>query len=208
MQKAFEEKSSSVPELRSGSGVSHDTGRCYVGERQRLPGQLKANPTVRSGCAAEVRGGSISAGCARRRSRPKAFKSVRPAKNRLDIAAAGDFLACARAGSDCQITPGRRRRGRSPFDFHSYPPALPAKGRDCCKIALPKIMCKKPAAKEVFWLLLRPVLVVGCCFFVQVAIAFSFRNSPCLACYRSTVSFTHGSPVSSSLLASGCWVPT
>ena len=31
-----------------------------------------------------------------------------------------------RTVSGCQKTPGRRRRGRSPFDFHSYPPALPA----------------------------------------------------------------------------------
>ena len=39
-------------------------------------------------------------------------------------------------------------------------------------------MHKKTAVKEVFWLLLRSVLIVGCCFFVQVAIAFSFCNSP------------------------------
>ena len=42
--------------------------------------------------------------------------------------------------------------------------------RSLCDLGLlqnsqPKIMHKKPAAKEVFGLLLRPVLVVGCCFF-------------------------------------------
>lgn len=46
-------------------------------------------------------------------------------------------------------------------------------------------MHKEPAAKEVFWLLWRPVLAVGCCFFVQVAIAFLFCNSPMSMLRRS-----------------------
>ena len=35
-------------------------------------------------------------------------------------------LAASAIISDCQKTPGRCRRGRSPSDFHSYPTALPA----------------------------------------------------------------------------------
>ena len=73
---------------------------------------------------------------------------------------------CARAG--CQKTPGRRRRGRSPFDFHSYPPALPA-GRVvdfACKInslqlrttsGWPKLLPRKSRFTHFFDTLQPPV---------------------------------------------------
>ncbi len=55
-------------------------------------------------------------------------------KNAYKTCKKNDKIFCQRAGKSaiqriaagCQKTPGRRRRGRSPFDFHSYPPALPA----------------------------------------------------------------------------------